>query len=78
MIIKTGPKRCTLCFRNEQEAIREQVSKGRGCGNPKCVFADSIKRAIENAKNSRYCINCGYEFQQGDKFCIICGIKRDI
>lgn len=79
MSIKKGPQRCVLCLRSEEEAVREQVEKGVGCGNPKCVFTESIQRAIEEskkAKESIYCIKCGCAFQKGDRYCINCGTKR--
>lgn len=79
MGVRKGPQRCVLCLRSEEEAIKEQVAKGVGCGNPKCIFAEVIQQAIEDsqkAEESRYCIKCGCAFQDGDRYCINCGTKR--
>jgi len=79
MGVRKGPERCVLCLRSEDEAVKEQVAKGVGCGTPKCVFAEVIQQAIEDfqkAEESRYCIRCGHAFQEGDRYCIICGEKR--
>ena len=76
---KKGPQRCVLCLRSKEEAIKEQVDKGVGCGNSKCIFAETIQQAIkdsQNTKESRYCIECGYAFHEGDRFCINCGTER--
>lgn len=71
-----GPSRCPICLRDKDDAIKEQLEIGSGCGNPNCIFAEEIKRTIKDQSNSRFCINCGNQFSHGDIFCIKCGCKR--
>ena len=71
-----GPTHCPRCMRTKDEAIHEQVQLGEACDDKECFFAKEIKKAIEDAKNSKYCINCGYKFDVGDVYCIKCGTKR--
>jgi hypothetical protein len=40
-------KRCPICKRSKNKAIQEQVSLRVGCGVVGCVFAQEIRKAIE-------------------------------
>lgn len=75
-IHSSGPSRCPVCLRDKDDAIKEQSEIGFGCGNPNCIFMEEIKIAIKDRTYSKFCINCGNEFSNGDIFCIRCGCKR--
>lgn len=75
-IQSSGPSRCPVCLRDKDDAIKEQLEIGSSCGNPNCIFAEEIKRAIKDKDNNKFCINCGNQFSYGDIFCIRCGCKR--
>lgn len=72
----TGATHCPRCMRSKEEAISEQLQLRESCDDQNCFFAKEIRQAIRESKYSRYCINCGNEFQTGDKYCIVCGLKR--
>jgi hypothetical protein len=43
----TEIKRCPICKRSKNKAIREQTVQKQGCGVAGCVFVQEIARAIE-------------------------------
>lgn len=67
---------CPRCMRTFEEAISEQTKYGEPCDDEMCVFRNEIIKAIEDSKNSQFCIKCGYKFAIDDLFCINCGFKR--
>ena len=74
---KSEPNHCSRCMRTKEEAIAEQVAIGVPCDDHNCVFVKSIIDAIEQAKISQFCINCGQRFFSiEDKYCINCGSKK--
>ncbi len=75
-IQSSGPSRCPVCLRDKDDAILEQLEIGSGCGNPNCIFAGEIELAIKDKLGSKFCINCGQRFSEGDVFCIRCGCRR--
>jgi len=72
---KTERTHCPRCMRTREEAINDQLMQGGGCDDPNCYFAQVIKQALDNRKQS-FCINCGHQFNIGDIFCIVCGCRR--
>ena len=58
MGVRKGPQRCVLCLRSKEEAVKEQVAKGVGCGNPKCIFAEVIQQAIEDSQKAEESLLC--------------------
>jgi len=44
-------KRCPICKRNKERAIKEQVKNGEPCGVRGCVFKDEIKKALDKKRN---------------------------
>lgn len=71
----SGPKICTLCKRTRDEALTQQVSKGKTCGYEECTFKNEIELALNG--DVAYCTHCGKKFYSAsDNYCIYCGTKR--
>ncbi len=73
---KTHRKHCPRCMRTFEEAISEQIQSEECCDDQLCVFRDEILKAIEDSKNSQFCIQCGHRFAIDDVYCTNCGSKR--
>ena len=52
---KTYKKKCPVCLRKREEAIREQVLEGKTCGHRLCAFKKEIQEALK--KKSQFKIN---------------------
>ncbi len=72
----TGATHCPRCMRSKDDAIFEQTYLGECCDDEECFFKNEILLSIQEKKYSRFCINCGTQFEKGDLYCIHCGTKR--
>lgn len=76
---RTGALTCPRCLRGRDEAIAEQLSLRKDCGDEKCVFHDLIKQALTAVKTVKFCYNCGTAYIGiDDTFCYNCGCKKCI
>lgn len=74
----TGATHCPRCMRSKDEAISEQTILGECCDDENCFFKKEVFHSIQERKHSRFCINCGKQFDKGDYFCTHCGTKQVI
>lgn len=51
---KSGPKKCSRCFRTKEEAIKEQTALGLCCRDTNCTFKSEIRIALGEVRNNIY------------------------
>jgi ribosomal protein L40E len=65
-------KRCPICKRSKNEAIKEQLSQFSNCGVDGCVFASEINEAINKKFNDMICPKCNKQNEANATHCIHC------